>query len=444
MASTIYQARIFHGINYYRQYILGIIAYLLLSVTASAQSGLKEIIVEKIPVSAEAKADDPGIPEDAYAYRVFVEMDTAYELQAIYSLETHETILETSTQFYNNADFGATSGGDILSALLESFPSLAFDSYITINAATNNMLGVMTTEDTVDGTVDGMVSGSSLPLQTLGANFDVAFGTESYPGIFSTFSGIYSVIGGESGPTPTNKVLIGQFTTDGEFSFELNVQIRKKGTTEFEQYVARDPLGQEILFEALIYPGNLIMSPTVTISSPASGESFMTSETITITADASDSDGSVDLVEFFAGELKLGEDNTSPYQWNWSADEPGSFDLSAVATDNDGLQTTSGVVTVTVDEPTGFRNPDNDRSISVFPNPVKDKITIEFSGMPNHATFQADVMSVQGGSYIKQEIYISDNAYSTTIDISTLPNGVYIIRLVDENEQALYKKIIKN
>jgi hypothetical protein len=326
---------------------------------------------------------------------------------------------------------------------LENFPSLAFDSYITINAATNNMLGVLNTEDTVDGTLDGMVSGSSLPLQSLGANFDVPFGTESYPGRFSTFSGIYSVIGGESGPTPTNKVLIGQFTTDGEFSFELNVQIRKKGTTEYEQYVARDPQAQEILFEALTYPGNM-MSPTVTISSPESGASFMINETITIVADGSDTDGSVDLVEFFAGELKLGEDSTSPYQWNWNADAPGSFDLYAVVTDNDGLQATSDVITITIDEPTGFRNPENDGSISVFPNPAKDKVTIEFSGVPGHSTFQAEVMSVQGGSYIKREICISDNTYSTTIDISSLPNGVYIIRLVDENEHAQYKKIIKN
>ncbi len=422
---------------------MGIILFLLLSITASAQIGLEEIIVEKIPVSDEARGDDPGIPVGAYAYRVFVEMDTAYELQAIYSLENHEIIIETSTQFYNNADFGATSGGDILNALLESFPSLAFDSYITINAATNNMLGVLNSEDTFDGTTDGMVLGSSLPLQSLGANFDVPFGTESYSGRFSTFSGIYSVIGGESGPTPTNKVLIGQFTTDGEFSFELNVQIRKKGTTEYEQYVARDPQGQEILFEALTYPGNL-MSPTVTLTSPESGATFMTSVNITIAADASDTDGSVDLVEFFADELKLGEDNTSPYQWNWIADAPGSFDIYAVVTDNDGLHATSDVITITVDEPTGFRNPDSDRSISVFPNPAKNIITIEFSGMPNHATFQAEVMSVQGISYLKQEIYISDNTYSTTIDLSSLPEGIYFIRLVDENEHALYKKIIKN
>ena len=52
---------------------------------------------------------------------------------------------------------------------------------------------------------------------------------------------------------PENRILIAQITTDGVFSFELNLQI---GTPDggTENYVARKPVGNEIQFAGLIYP----------------------------------------------------------------------------------------------------------------------------------------------------------------------------------------------
>jgi hypothetical protein len=35
-----------------------------------------------------------------------------------------------------------------------------------------------------------------------------------------------AVLAGVAGPTSSNKVLIGQFTTDGVFTFALNIQIK--------------------------------------------------------------------------------------------------------------------------------------------------------------------------------------------------------------------------
>jgi hypothetical protein len=52
--------------------------------------------------------------------------------------------------------------------------------------------------------------------------------------------------------------------------------------------------------------------PTVRITSPVNGATFTAPATITINADARDSDGSVAKVEFFQGNTKLGEDTTAP------------------------------------------------------------------------------------------------------------------------------------
>ena len=88
--------------------------------------------------------------------------------------------------------------------------------------------------------------------------------------------------------------------------------------------------------------------PTVTLTAPASGASYGAPATISITATASDPDGSIAKVEFYQGASKLGESAGAPYSWTWSAVGVGAYALKAVATDNGGLSATSAVVNVTV------------------------------------------------------------------------------------------------
>ncbi len=71
-------------------------------------------------------------------------------------------------------------------------------------------------------------------------------------------------------------------------------------------------------------------------------------KTIAIEATASDADGSVTNVQFFSGNTLLGEDATAPYSFVWTGVTPGAYALKAVATDDDGLSTTSAVVNVTM------------------------------------------------------------------------------------------------
>jgi hypothetical protein len=98
-----------------------------------------------------------------------------------------------------------------------------------------------------------------------------------------------------------------------------------------------------------ITPPNV--APTVNITSPANNASYTQGQVITITATASDSDGSIAKVEFFNGTVKLGEDLTSPYSFAWNNATVGSHSLTAIATDDKGLATTSGIISVTVAAP---------------------------------------------------------------------------------------------
>ena len=78
--------------------------------------------------------------------------------------------------------------------------------------------------------------------------------------------------------------------------------------------------------------------PTVTLTAPTNGTVFGLTTNIVLEADASDTNGVVVNVEFFAGTLKVGEDDSTPFACVWSNTTPGTHFLTAVATD-DGFAT---------------------------------------------------------------------------------------------------------
>jgi hypothetical protein len=81
--------------------------------------------------------------------------------------------------------------------------------------------------------------------------------------------------------------------------------------------------------------------PMVSLSAPANGATFTGSATVTVTADADDTDGSIAAVEFFAGTTRIGTDTSEPYSVTWSGAGSGTYELTALARDDDGATTRS-------------------------------------------------------------------------------------------------------
>ena len=88
--------------------------------------------------------------------------------------------------------------------------------------------------------------------------------------------------------------------------------------------------------------------PSIAITSPAVGTSFAIGDPIDIDTAATDSDGSVTLVEFFNNGVKIGQTTTAPFSFTWTGAPAGTASLTALATDNAGGQTLSVSVPVTV------------------------------------------------------------------------------------------------
>jgi endo-1,3(4)-beta-glucanase len=88
-------------------------------------------------------------------------------------------------------------------------------------------------------------------------------------------------------------------------------------------------------------------APEVFLSGPANNTTFFAGSSITVTAVASDLGGVVTKVEFFANNESMGIDTEAPYAIDWTPSE-GDYQITAVATDNDGGSSTSEVVNVSI------------------------------------------------------------------------------------------------
>ncbi len=89
-------------------------------------------------------------------------------------------------------------------------------------------------------------------------------------------------------------------------------------------------------------------APIVTLLSPVTGSTYLIGEDISMSANASDPDGFVVKVMFYAGNTFLGEDVSAPYEYKWLKPSEGNYAITAKAIDNDGDTTTSNISNIVV------------------------------------------------------------------------------------------------
>ncbi len=90
------------------------------------------------------------------------------------------------------------------------------------------------------------------------------------------------------------------------------------------------------------------LAPSVSLGAPEAGSLHQAGSPIGLAASAQDADGSVAQVEFLANGVPIGADAASPYGIQWTNAAPGTYSLTARATDNAGDQSTSGAVSISV------------------------------------------------------------------------------------------------
>jgi chitinase len=86
----------------------------------------------------------------------------------------------------------------------------------------------------------------------------------------------------------------------------------------------------------------------VSLTAPASGAIFTAPATLTVSATASDVDGVIAQVEFYADGTWIRTDTSSPYSFLWPDVSAGDHSLVAIAHDNEGAATVSSTVDISV------------------------------------------------------------------------------------------------
>ena len=89
-------------------------------------------------------------------------------------------------------------------------------------------------------------------------------------------------------------------------------------------------------------------SPSVSLTSPYAGSSYVAPAMVSLAASATDSDGSITRVDFLADGTLVASATAAPYLATWNAAAAGNYALTARATDNAGAVGTSTPVSVTI------------------------------------------------------------------------------------------------
>ncbi len=282
--------------NAIKKYIL-ILSITLIGTFAHAQSLIENVIVETYYISDSLDATDTTggrdtigariLPKGSITYRVFVDLVPGAKIKSIYADANHALKIVSDSVFFNydtisyTASANSNFGYQINKFWLPSDPLLALDSWLTIGLATKTNAGILKSEDPDGGsllnntggsaniaggllanndvaaggikltTADGLVTKNTAPLNWFNNGFldlsqnnldTTIFGPLKIDSLFFSNDAILQQKNGTTGPTPDNKVLVAQLTTQGKIRFELNLEVMDStvgGSGNTIKYVAR-------------------------------------------------------------------------------------------------------------------------------------------------------------------------------------------------------------
>ena len=131
----------------------------------------------------------------------------------------------------------------------------------------------------------------------------------------------------------------------------INAGIPLNGVVDRDIFGSSRPYGSGWDIGAFEYvsgspPAN--QNPIVSLTSPSSEATFIAPVSITLSANASDADGTISKVDFFTGAALLGTATSAPYSYAWNNVAAGTYNLTARATDNLGATGTSSSATILI------------------------------------------------------------------------------------------------
>jgi hypothetical protein len=327
------------------------------AIFATIISGWIVLITSASPAYAQAPSSLAGdgflagissgaYPLASYGYFLFIPANSgsAYQVIGIYNvINSSGTFTYTPTgastatinandsvggQLVLSASFSSASSGSFFETAV-SYPG-AYQSgsfgFSSVNAP-SSLAGRTFNCSIVSGASPFYTSGSyTITIASSGNTYTVSTGQTG------TYS--YSTLNRSTGMLQLNDSVTGATTAYFGFSSATGGGYAIKNSTGYQ-------VGTFVLSDTT--------PPTVSISSPATAQTYTASQTVNITATASDNVG-VARVDFYDGATFKGTDSAAPYTYDWSftAADNGSHIWTARAYDDAGNSTLSISVTLTV------------------------------------------------------------------------------------------------
>lgn len=193
-------------------------------------------------------------------------------------------------------------------------------------------------------------------------------------------------------------------------------------------------------------------APVVSLTRPANNAIYYAPATINMSALAADADGNISNVKFYNGTTLLRTENYYPYTYAWSNVAAGTYSITAKATDNHGLTTTSAAVHITVKAPNTTivsnkpssindqTNANGSLSLKLSPNPATDILHVSSTGIQQNKPATISVISASG--VVMKTIQSNISNKVVQLDVSSMVSGVYTIKVVS-GYKAMYKQFVK-
>ncbi len=425
--------------------------------------GFEGLIVEPYYVADDADAANtdggPGLIPGAKVYRVYADMLPGYKIITVGGFPGFPMTIGTTTAFFNNEDRGEPWGRNIPANNLDD-NTVAIDSWLTLGAASNQHWGVLKSADT-DGSIiggannnDGLIANDAAWAGTPLTESDGLYATGTAPpqlgflgdpptcfdpegsNTYTNDNFGWFVLGGIEGPTEENRVLIGQFTTDGEFSFCLNLTVKLPADS-----VCDDPNCHNFMeFLATLEPAD-------TVGGGYAVQNKFTHPTLCFTSSSAvvDCEGNPDGTALPGTSCNDNNDLTANDTWTDACEclgddcegVQGGDALPGTACDDGNGDTENDIWSSTclcAGTPTGIEERGMFAAVSVAPNPTAGLTTITFPQGLSAAT-RMYVMNALGAEISTTTLSILAPGATHTLDLTGHASGMYQVRLVSSEGQ---------
>ena len=85
---------------------------------------------------------------------------------------------------------------------------------------------------------------------------------------------------------------------------------------------------------------------------------------------------------------------------------------------------------------------DIDNSVVIYPNPSEGKVNINLKGISGNSV-KIDIRNMEGQTILFKTYFLTESEFHKTLDLSTIPKGMYLVSVITNQQRVVKKMIIK-